>query len=193
MDHPSFTLQMYADDLTPSADDGNDTVSINGDYREATVFLGGGNDIFNGGDNTDIVYGGDGHDVLHGNGGDDIIIGGDGADEMSGGTGNNSDIWQSGDYTGAYDTISEYSATRDMLDVTQLLTGYDDNSDIHDFMRIESINANSSWLLVDFDGSAGGQQWTQVAMLQHALSGFIFGPPININHVAVTVAENTIV
>ncbi|MGE0254525.1 MAG: hypothetical protein AB7N54_19020 [Alphaproteobacteria bacterium] len=90
-----FLIALNADESIASEQDGDDDVTLLGVYAQANVDLGGGADIFRGGDGNDIVYGGEGDDVIYGNGGDDDLFGGAGNDYLSGGAGAN--ILEGGD------------------------------------------------------------------------------------------------
>ncbi len=101
-----FAIAIDADESTANAEDGDDTVTLAGLYATSQIDLGGGNDVFSGGDGADTVegglgndtikggegadalYGEDGDDRLQGDAGNDILDGGEGADELEGGTGN---------------------------------------------------------------------------------------------------------
>ena len=83
MNRSDFVLGLYADALVPSANDGNDIVTLHGTYATSKTLLGGGNDVFTGGDGDDIVYGGDGNDTITGGKGLDILYGGNGNDSFA--------------------------------------------------------------------------------------------------------------
>ena len=98
----------------------------------------GGNDDSAEADGDDLIYGGDGNDELYGEAGDDILIGGEKADDLFGGAdddilfgGSGNDTLTGG--TGAdlfilddtNDTITDFDASEDSLDITELLSGLD--------------------------------------------------------------------
>ncbi|HRQ82291.1 MAG TPA: calcium-binding protein, partial [Azospirillaceae bacterium] len=100
---PDLQFEIYGDGQAPGAVDRADTVNMNGNYAKANVWLGGGNDTYQGdnggagGTRIDEVYGGDGDDtirmgggadVAYGETGDDRLSGGDGDDRVYGGVGN---------------------------------------------------------------------------------------------------------
>lgn len=55
---------------------GDDSVILNGNYKESDVDLGAGNDSAVGGNGADTIYGGEGDDYIQGGAGDDILYGG---------------------------------------------------------------------------------------------------------------------
>lgn len=121
---------------------GNDTVTLEVDSNDRTVFIGnGGTDSFIGGDNTDIAIGGSGEDVLdgggaadflYGAGGYDLLVGGTGTDLVIGGTGNDvfiadadgDDIYHGG-YTAAELAPFWNTDPFDMDDLTRQNDGLD--------------------------------------------------------------------
>ena len=106
---------------------GNDVV--HGDAGNDWLYGGGGNDMLHGGagsdrlcgeQGNDLLVGGAGDDALVGNAGDDTLDGGAGSDSLEGGSGN--DIYRFGRGDGA-DTIYEYDATADNVDIILLKAG----------------------------------------------------------------------
>ncbi|MBT4770886.1 MAG: hypothetical protein HOL07_10245, partial [Rhodospirillaceae bacterium] len=83
-----FAIALDADESTASAEDGDDTVTLAGLYATSQIDLGGGNDVFTGGDGADTVEGGLGVDNIKGGRGDDILFGDDGNDRLRGQAGN---------------------------------------------------------------------------------------------------------
>ena len=83
-----FAIALDADEASATDDDGNDKVTLKGLYATSQVDLGGGNDIFIGGNGADTVEGGLGKDDIKGGRGDDILYGGDGNDRLRGQAGN---------------------------------------------------------------------------------------------------------
>ena len=79
-----FVLALDADEAAADIDDGNDTVTLLGLYGSSLITLGGGDDVFVGGDGADEVFGGGGNDDIRGGRGDDILHGGDGNDRLRG-------------------------------------------------------------------------------------------------------------
>lgn len=120
-------------------DSGNDTVG--GGRGNDTVFGGDGNDIIFGGrgdgvDNNDIVDGGDGNDSVFGGSGDDTVNGGAGDDELWGGSGDDdltggagADTFVFGQDSGN-DTITDFNATEDRLDLRFAATDFASLADV---------------------------------------------------------------
>lgn len=109
--------------------DGNDVVTLLGNYANSVIDLGGGNDTFNGGigsDNisgrngNDILLGGGGNDQLSGDAGDDILNGGAGRNTLTGGIG--SDRFIISTLTGT-DTITDFTNGQDLIGLSGLSFG----------------------------------------------------------------------
>jgi len=111
---------------------------------------------------SDTLYGGDSDDSLWGNDGDDVLYGGLGADTIKGGSGIDTFVYNS--MAEAGDTIQDYRPfSGEVLDIADLLSGYDPLSDlITDFVQITD-NGVDSYLAVDSDG--GADNFVQVAEL----------------------------
>jgi Ca2+-binding RTX toxin-like protein len=94
----------------------------------------GGNDNLSGGEGDDILYGqggndtlsgGVGNDILVGGAGDDVLIGGTGNDILTGGSGADLFVWNSMD--SATDTVTDFNATEDALDLSGLFSDLETN------------------------------------------------------------------
>jgi len=83
-----FAIALDADGASASEDDGNDRVTLKGVYASSQIDLGGGNDIFTGGNGADTVEGGLGVDNIKGGRGDDVLFGDEGNDRLRGQAGN---------------------------------------------------------------------------------------------------------
>jgi hypothetical protein len=87
-----------------------------------------GNDSITGGAGNDTIYGGAGNDSINGGLGSDLIVGGAGADVIDLGTDSVRDtvkFMATTDSTvTAYDIVSNFNATYDKIDVTNLLSAY---------------------------------------------------------------------
>ncbi|HYH22011.1 MAG TPA: tandem-95 repeat protein [Azospirillum sp.] len=89
-----LSFQIYGDKDVEDAGDKSDTIAMNGTYLRADVWLGGGNDNYQGdnggagGGRVDLVYGGTGNDTIAMGGGDDEGHGDDGDDRVYSGDGN---------------------------------------------------------------------------------------------------------
>jgi subtilisin-like proprotein convertase family protein len=148
-------------------EDGDD-ILLYGGVGNDMIYGGEGIDELRGGDDDDMLDGGEGDDVLKGQDGNDILIGGRGSDDLTGGHGSDTYKWLSGDVDGSVDTISGFSTGRgDMLDISDILSGYDPLADlITDFVRITD-DGTSSTLSVDADG--GADNFVALAMLVNKL------------------------
>jgi VCBS repeat-containing protein len=89
---------------------------------------GTGTDLLDGGSGNDYLSGGAGNDILIGGAGDDSLLGGDGNDALIGGSGNDTLTGGAGAdlfvlNNASIDTITDFNAKDDALDLTDLLTG----------------------------------------------------------------------
>jgi len=105
----------------------------------------------------DVIYGMDGDDVLYGGSGIDFLYGGDGADTFG------------FDDINDTDHIQDFSiADGDMLDISDLLVGYDPVTDaIGDFVAVTG-DGHDTIISVDTDG--GADNFVQIAIM-HGVSG----------------------
>ncbi|NCT07801.1 MAG: type I secretion C-terminal target domain-containing protein [Alphaproteobacteria bacterium] len=157
--------------------DGNDTLDSGNSvpYLQGDIFFGSGDDVFLGnylyfspaysvymGDGDDIVntgtqgaYNFDNADFFLGSGNDTFYIRGTGEIEQ---------VWGEADadtyifsFVGGTTTINDFSmADGDVIDISQILTGYDPMSDlISDFVRFVDVGADA-YLQVDSNGGADG-------------------------------------
>jgi Ca2+-binding RTX toxin-like protein len=111
---------------------------------DGTTFTGtDGNDIITGSNGNDILIGGDGDDILFGGAGDDSLTGGAGADTFSW---NKADVAAVGNPP-AHDTVEDFNASEDKLDLSDLLS---DGSH-----TIEGLDNGSGELQVNIKDSSG--------------------------------------
>jgi VCBS repeat-containing protein len=118
-----------------TGDDGNDWIdggsgndSISGGAGSDELYGGSGNDLLDGGSGNDYLSGGAGNDILIGGAGDDSLLGGDDNDVLIGGSGNDTLTGGAGAdlfvlNNASIDTITDFNAKDDALDLTDLLTG----------------------------------------------------------------------
>jgi Ca2+-binding RTX toxin-like protein len=86
MNHADFFISLSSDEPGNStSQDGNDTVTLQGTYKQSAIDLGGGNDTFNGGVGDDTVVAGTGNDWVAGSEGNDQLRGQQGNDTLDGG------------------------------------------------------------------------------------------------------------
>ncbi|WP_394180242.1 Ig-like domain-containing protein, partial [Marinomonas posidonica] len=101
---------LYADGRRTSYQDADDSNRVDG---------GAGQDTLYGSIGDDFLLGGSGDDYLDGRDGDDVLIGGQGQDTMTGGDGR--DLFILTDYSQGVDTITDFNASDDALDISELL------------------------------------------------------------------------
>ncbi len=144
---------------------GNDDVDAGG--GDDHVHGGTGDDTINGEDGADFLHGGAGNDTVDGDAGDDVLYGGDGLDTLWGDAGADSFVFMSASAFNNVDVIKDFTtADNDVLDIVDLLTGYDPLTDaITDFVEITD-NGTDSTLKVDTDG--GADNFVTVATLEGA-------------------------
>jgi len=144
-------------------DDGSDT--IQGYNGNDTIFGGNGNDTLRGGNQDDVLQGGAGDDIIFGDNNDDILIGGLGIDQLTGGSGSDTFTFLSASSFDNVDTITDFNATYDAIDISDILVGYDSLTDaISDFIQITD-NGTDSALFIDADG--GADNFVQIATLNN--------------------------
>ncbi len=160
MHDKNFNLSLKSDDAKANDKyDGNDTVNLHGEYSKSTVTLGGGDDVFNGGMGADKVSGGNGDDTIRGGAGNDTLTGGEGADTF---VFNKSDIED-----GSVDTITDFNAKEDKLNIADLLSGYNEKSNIEDFARIVETKGKGgiqTVLEINAEGTGDKGEWHQIAV-----------------------------
>lgn len=110
------------------------------------------------------LYGNGGDDVIYGYDGDDVLYGGSGIDFLFGGAGADTFVF---DDIASADHVHDFNlADGDILDISDLLVGYDPLTDaINDFVQITD-NGTDSVVSVDVDG--GADNFVQVATLYGA-------------------------
>ncbi|RBO78541.1 Ig-like domain-containing protein, partial [Marinomonas aquiplantarum] len=101
---------LYADGRRARDQDAEDSNRVDG---------GAGQDTLYGSIGDDFLLGGSGDDNLYGFDGDDVLIGGQGQDTMTGGDGR--DLFILTDYSQGVDTITDFNASDDALDISELL------------------------------------------------------------------------
>tara|TARA_Y100000031_G_scaffold40119_1_gene46047 strand:- start:655297 stop:658869 length:3573 start_codon:yes stop_codon:yes gene_type:complete len=155
---------------TLNGDAGND--NLLGQNGNDMLFGGDGYDKIQGGAGEDIIYGGSHNDKLFGQDDDDILYGDAGSDNLYGGYGNDILIGGEGvDYLygnqGAdtfhldlvsQDRIKDFKISEgDVLDISDLLSGYGVGSDINDFVKITIQDQYRTDVQIDADGTGGFQ------------------------------------
>ena len=137
------------------------------------LFGNGGNDSLTGSQGSDLLLGGAGNDTLKGVNSNDVLVGGGGNDILEGGSGDDRFVFLSA--SDGKDTITDFSAANDKLDLHDALAGYvAGSSAIGDFVHLTESGGNTT-VSVDADGADSGAGFTDLAVLQGvtglALSG----------------------
>ncbi len=117
-----------------------------------------------GSNHNDTIIGGSSNDYLKGELGDDVLSGGGGIDQLYGGAGADTFLYEAGTAFTHVDQIRDFNEGEgDMIDIADLLFGYDPLVDaITDFVQITD-NGMDSTLAVDADG--GADNFTTIATL----------------------------
>ncbi len=104
-----------------------------------------------------ILHGLGGNDTLTGGTTDDILVGGAGNDTLTGAGGR--DIFDYGFKNAGNDTITDFTlgntsinTNADIINLSDLLIGYDSNSNLSDFITVVDEGANTK-LIIDHDGT----------------------------------------
>ena len=153
----------YGDDLIRGDGAANKLQGWDGD----DVLYGGGSyDSVSGDNGDDVLYGEAGNDQVFGGNGNDTLYGGAGADRLYGNGGLDSFVFMGADLDGSVDTVYDFSlGDGDILDVSDILTGYNAAVDaIEDFVQITD-NGTHSFLSVDANG--GADNFVQIAQLNN--------------------------
>jgi len=115
-------------------------------------------------DGNDTLIGGAGDDTFYAQDGNDILVVGKGTDDIYGGRGSDQIIY---DYLDSLvDTIHEFElgVGHDVLNITDILTGYDALTDVlADFVQVEALNGDTH-ILINADGDHGGA-FTAIAVV----------------------------
>ncbi|MBI1300806.1 MAG: type I secretion C-terminal target domain-containing protein [Alphaproteobacteria bacterium] len=146
---------------------GNDNI-FGGDDKSTDILYGDdGNDYLNGGAGNDQLYGGTGADTLIGGAGDDILNGGQDSDILFGGAGSDTYVFGPESIFGI-DTVRGFNLSQfDMLDISDMLVGYDPlTSLLSDFVQITD-NGTDSFLSVNSSGTGALGQYVQIAILSN--------------------------
>ncbi|MEH1896070.1 MAG: calcium-binding protein [Nostoc sp.] len=185
-----------------NGDDGNDYLSASGTQDESRFNIPSGNNTLNGGAGNDSLYieysagnnllfGGDdndllsavgalGNNTLDGGNGNDILVGGSGNDTLYGGAG--TDIFAFNSYNQGINTISDFNATNELIQVSasgfggrlstpslqksQFTIGASATTSAQRFI----YDSTTGGLFFDRDGSAAGFTQVKFAQLSAGLS-----------------------
>ncbi|SDG40205.1 calcium-binding protein, partial [Roseospirillum parvum] len=106
-------------DIVADGGEGNDSITVDGNYNSAILDGGAGDDTLTGGNADDVLTGGTGNDTLSGGAGDDTLSGGLGDDTLSGGDGDDLLLFDFG-----HDTIDGGGGGwTDTLDISAAIEG----------------------------------------------------------------------
>jgi len=126
-------------------------------------------DVINGSASADILTGGDGNELIIGRDGDDTIDGGGGSDVIRGGFGSDTFIVRA--LTEGVDTILDYnSGESDVLDISDILVGYEPGDDIDEFVKI-AVDGTEGTVAVNPNPSEPGSSFTDIAVLSNFAPG----------------------
>jgi len=142
--------------------------NIHGSSHDDVMIGSSANNQLRGYDGNDTLKGGDGSDQLRGYDNDDILYGEDGRDDLWGGAGADQFIFESISAFNDVDRIKDFDATDgDVIDVSDLLSGYDPLADaISDFVQITD-NGTHSYIEVDSDG--GSDSFQQIVRIDNTI------------------------
>jgi Ca2+-binding RTX toxin-like protein len=184
----TYIVDSSTDKIVESANGGTDTVAPSITYTLGSNFenlsLQGGLDPIDGTGNSlnNLITGNSGHNVLSGLAGndtlegafgDDLLLGGDGADllqanpgadTMAGGAGSDRFEFNNGGLDGL-DHITDFTSAPggDVLDVSDLLTGFDPtSSNINDFLQADESNGSTT---IKVDANGGGNNFVDMVVL----------------------------
>ena len=122
--------------------EGSDTLEAKG--GDDTLLGGKQNDFLYGGAGDDLLDGGRGNDLLEGQVGDDELFGGAGNDTLIGGKGNDildggdgADVFKFTDIKDGIDTILDFNANSDSIDISELLDGFNTSDPFTNWVKVE--------------------------------------------------------
>ena len=202
------------DNDDPIPGDGNDVVnggagedSITGDEGNDVLIGEGGIDNISGDNGDDVIFGNDGNDILRGNNGNDNIIGGSGNDRIFGG--NNNDVISGGDnddeiYGQNNDDLISGGSGTDLLfggNGDDVIGGGTGNDHLFGGGGVDELYGEEGrdhyyFDATSFDGNVDIiKQFTQadnekVIILDHVLSGYVYGVSDNSDYIDFVIEGN---
>ena len=145
------------------------TAAINGTGNGLDNVIAGniGANLLSGLDGADTLLGGAGNDTAMGGTGMDLLTGGQGTDTLTGGA--DSDRFDFNSLDGSVDTVTDFSSAApgmggDVLDLADLLTGFDPMTSMIDAFVRYTQQGNDTRVQVNADGV--GMDFVDVALLQ---------------------------
>jgi len=146
-----YDLDGHVAGFKVSGDDAGNTLNWT-DTEAVTLDGGAGDDMLSGSDGNDILIGGAGFDLAFGGAGSDrFVLTAEGANEVDGII----------DFNG----LQPPASGGDVLDISDMLVGYDGSDSILDFVQLTESDGNTV-LSVDRDGTGGTHAMQTVAVLQ---------------------------
>ncbi|MDI1229113.1 MAG: calcium-binding protein [bacterium] len=159
----NYTLSATAEIETVTLS-GTSALHFTGSDTDNTVTGNSGANSIDGADGDDFISGLGGNDILMGGLGDDILAGGIGVDRMTGGAGADTFVFDAPAIPTNADTVTDFDAALDKIDISALMTDYDPLTDIlSDWVQI--TGGVNSILKVNTAGTGfgGGTGYTTVA------------------------------
>jgi Ca2+-binding RTX toxin-like protein len=176
---------------------GNDLYTVNHCDDEVVEAPGGGTDtvvashLFKLSDNVENLtltgkaaidgYGNDENNLIIGNSGPNLLVTGAGIDTVNGGAG--TDVYGWLDTIAGKDTITDFDSGVDILDVSDLLSGFDPlASNAGDFVRFLQSGGNTT-VQLDVDGKVGGSDFVTLVTLKGVtatVDGFVFNGSLDL-------------
>lgn len=115
----------------------------------------------------DILFGGNLDDTLRGEGGEDVLYGEAGSDSLYGGSGADTFMFLASNAFEGVDTVADFEAGLDALDVSDMLFGYDPLVDaINDFVSVTTDGIDTI-VAVDLDGAGATYVGQDIAVLEN--------------------------
>lgn len=138
---------------------------------EIVTLMGTKNIKFTGSDIANTITGNVGKNVIHGGLGDDVIDGGGGKDKLYGDGGADTFKFDVDTAYLAPVTIMDFNIGQgDKLDISDIISGYDDNITITSWLRITDKGSHTL-VEVDADGSAGNASQFKAIAILHGING----------------------
>ncbi len=142
-----------------------------GEDGDDILYGGTGNDTLDGGAGNDLLVGGAGNDTLSGGTGNDRLLGGQGNDTLIGGDGDDVFVWSKGDQgtiaAPATDVVKDFGNGNDKLDLSDLLQGEQNVTDLSKFLHIDREGANTVLKVSSSGGlSSSGANFDQKITLE---------------------------
>jgi T1SS-143 domain-containing protein len=137
------------------------------DTDGAMVFGWTANDELSGNVGDDVLLGWTGNDTLYGRGGNDVLMGEYGSNTLYGGAGADIFVIHSSHALNntVVDRIMDFNLSQgDVLSLSDVISGFNSNSDINDFVRIE-MNGGNATIQVDSYGT--GNNFYDVAVIRN--------------------------